>query len=96
MPRLTQAAGEAVLKNKILAFPADAGAAREQQETALTDLIADMVRMSSVLSSLLEDRIRDTGKGALTIGRRDAADIQFIAGQASACADRVQQAWEAI
>ena len=81
----------------VLPFPPgtpDAG--KVQREAALTDLIADMVRMSSVLSSLLEDRIRDTGKGPLTIGRKDAADIQFVAGQAAAYADRVQAAWEAI
>lgn len=96
MPKSIQTAGEAMPKIKILAFPADAGAVQEQREAVLTDLIADMVRMSSVLSTLLEDRIRDTGKGPLTIARKDAADIQFVAGQAAAYAERIVAAWEAI
>lgn len=96
MPRSTQAAGEAVPKNKILPFPSGAATTREELEATLTDLIADMARMSSVLSSLLEDRIPDTVKGALTVGRRDAADIQFVAGQVTAAADRVRAAWEAL
>ena len=68
----------------------------EQREAALTDLIANMVRMSSVLSSLLEDRIRDTGERSLTLDRQDAADIQFIAGQVAAYAEQVRTAWEKI
>jgi hypothetical protein len=69
---------------------------REQRQEALTALIGDMVRMSSVLSSLLEDRVRDTGQRSLAVDRRDAADLQFIASQAAAYADRVQAAWEAL
>lgn len=92
---------EGMPKSQVLTFPAGAvdtapQKARERAEAVLTALIADMVALSSVVASLVEDRIRDTGKGPLTIGLRDARDIQFIAGQAAAYADRVRQAWEAI
>jgi hypothetical protein len=83
-------------RRTVLPFPSEAGNSREQREAALTDLIADMVSMSSVLSSLLEDRMRDAGKASLSIGRRDAENIQFIANKAVAYADRVRKAWEAL
>ncbi|MDO6963997.1 hypothetical protein [Rhizobium alvei] len=92
MPKSLQAAAEGL--PKIIPFPA--GADAEAREDVVTDLAADMIRLSSVLKSLLEDRIRDTGKGPLTIARKDAADVQFIARQASDTAERLQKAWEAV
>lgn len=56
-----RAAAEGMPKSKIVPLQPDA--TRDQQDEGLTELIGDMVRMSSVLSSLLEDRIRDTGEG---------------------------------
>jgi hypothetical protein len=90
----TPAAAEGMPKSKIVPLRPDATG--EQQQDALTEIIGDMVRMSSVLNSLLEDRIRDTGQRSLTIDRRDAADLQFIAGQVAAYAEQVQTAWEKI
>jgi hypothetical protein len=94
MPKSIQAAAEGMPKSQIIPFPA--GADAEAREDAVTDLAADMIRLSSVLKSLLEDRIRDTGKGPLTIARKDAADVQFIARQAIDTAERLQKAWEAV
>ena len=90
----TPAAAEGLPPSKIVQLRPDATG--EQQQDALTALIAEMVRMSSILTSLLEDRVRDTGQKSLTIGRRDAADLQFIAGQVAAYAEQVQSAWEKI
>jgi hypothetical protein len=89
------ATAEGMPRTKILPFQADA-TTKEQREAALTVLIADMVRMSSVLSSLLQDRIRDMGRCAFAVDRRDANDIQFIAGQVAAYAEQVQSSWEKI
>jgi hypothetical protein len=72
------------------------GCAPAQSADDLNKAIADLVRMSSVLTSLLEDRIRDTRECTLTLDRHDAADIQFVAGQVAAYAEQVRTAWEAI
>ncbi len=90
-----QAAAEGMPKSTVLSFSASTGT-KEQREAELTDLIADMVNMSSVLSSLLEDRMRDTGKGSFSVCRKDARDIEFVAERVSDYAVRVRQAWEAI
>lgn len=95
MPKLLiPATAEGLPKSTVLPFPADAG--KDQREGELTGLIGDMVSMSSVLSLLLEDRIRDTGKRSLEVDRRDATNIQFAAGQVTAFAERVREAWEKI
>lgn len=48
----------------------------------LTDVLTDTERMASILTTLLEERITDTGKGStLSVRRQDAEDIRFAAGQ---------------
>jgi hypothetical protein len=85
---------EGMPKSRVVPFPAEA--AKKHREADLTNLIADMVNMSSVLATLLEDRIRDTGMRSLEVDCRDASNIQFIATQAAAYAERVREAWEKI
>lgn len=63
----------------------------------LTDVIAATRRMTSILATLLDERIVDTCKGeALTVYRQDAADIQFAARQVVDLVDRVGEIWEAL
>eukprot|EP01030_Chromulinospumella_sphaerica_P030083 gene30083-30578_t len=62
-------------KTKILPFPSDAST-KEQREAVLNDALDDTERMASILSTLLDERICDTGKKTyLMVNRRDADDI---------------------
>lgn len=63
----------------------------------LTDALADTQRMASILTTLLEERIIDTGnRRHLTVGRQDASDIRFAAGQLLAMLARAGELWRAI
>lgn len=63
----------------------------------LTDALAETERMASILSTLLKERIVDTGKGStLTVGRQDADDIRFAAEQLLAMLTRAGDIWRAI
>lgn len=62
----------------------------------LTDVIAGTRNMASILATLLEERIVSTGKGPLTVGRRDADDLQFAARQLMLLIDQAAEIWEAL
>ena len=63
----------------------------------LTNALADTERMASILTTLLEVRITDTGKGStLSIRRQDASDIRFAAEQLLAMLARAGDIWRAI
>ena len=61
----------------------------------LTEALADTQRMASILSTLLQDRITDTGR-SLTIHREDAKDIRFAAEQLLAMLGRAGEIWRAV
>jgi hypothetical protein len=63
----------------------------------LTYTLAYTERMASILSTLLSDRIVDTGnRRHLTVGRQDVEDIRFAAGQPQAMLARTGAIWRAI
>lgn len=98
MPRSTRAAAEGMPKSKVLPFPADGdGALIEHRQTELTGALADAERMASILSTLLQERIIDTGTGStLAVGREDAEDIRFAGQQLMAMLARAGDIWRAI
>jgi hypothetical protein len=63
----------------------------------LTIALSDTERMASILSTLLEERITDTGKGpTLSVRRQDADDIRFAGEQLLAMLTRAGDIWRAI
>jgi hypothetical protein len=63
----------------------------------LTNALADTERMASILTTLLEERLVDTGKGpTLSIRRQDGSDIRFAAEQLRTMLARAGEIWRAI
>jgi ABC-type transporter Mla subunit MlaD len=64
----------------------------------LADLLSGVERMASILSTLLQEGIKDTGKGrqSLSVSRQDARDIDFAAQQLVAAAEKANEIWRAI